>query len=312
MKTSLSRLARALLSPIPLLVLVIVSAAAVLAFVLLGHAAAEQERRLLTERADEAAIIVSNGMGTVNASLSSLAAIGDTGDEDVAALFDQLAGPRIAGRTTAVGLASPTPDGFAITEMAGQPVASASDLDPAFEALLARAASLDEPALVTDVVGAGDMRRTIYARTAGADTVAFQESIASDQPADLGLNSAFADLRAALFASPDASLDSVVLTTDEQIPVDGIAGVTTRPIAVGADTWKLTVGARTPLIGPLTAAMPWVALIAGLIAGLLAAIIAAGLLRRNEYAERIAEERTRSLAATLDELAGTRAFLPTC
>lgn len=309
MLASTSRVLRGVIAPVPLAVLLIITAVAGVVFVVLRQVADEQERRLLQERANEAALLVTSSVGSVDAALRTLATVGDIGGSGIGPTFDRLVQPELTGSTTAIGLATPSGDGYTVTAAVGDGARPGEPLDDARGTLLARAASQAEPALVTGLIRDGSAEHAVFARSAGGDTVAYRESLVNAGPFSPADGSPFSELRVALYAAPDVDPDSVVLTTEPQLPIPDDTGVIRQPIAVGADTWLLSVAPRESLSGSFTAILPWFALLGGLLTGLLAAIVASTIAQRHEYATRLVNERTRDLEQALADLGETRAFL---
>jgi signal transduction histidine kinase len=110
----------------------------------------------------------------------------------------------------------------------------------------------------------------------------------------------YKQINVALYASPGARPDQLIITTARPLPfADPVA---TTYVPVGTSKWAVVTAAKAPLAGAWPNALPWVLLVVGLLlAGTLGAVV--GLLgRREEYANRLVAERTAELEASQREL----------
>ena len=287
----------------PLLVLVVLVAVSLGAFAVSRRVVADQEQRLLAERADEVGALLSVAVnGSVEASLRVLGPIGASPDQAVVALFESSADRLVEGGTKTVGVAVADGGSFAVVAAVGDGPAVGVVLTDEREALVARALALDEPQLVSDLIAEGGETRLVLAEAVeGSRAVAYQESVVDPaRPAPSTPESPFRELRVALYASPGVDADRLVLTTEANLPLSG--RLERVPFALGADRWLLAVGARGSLVGSFAQSVPWLLLGGGLVTALLATAIVETLSRRRAYALALVAERT-------GELSETRSFL---
>lgn len=144
----------------------------------------------------------------------------------------------------------------------------------------------------------GGIRLVLAQPAAGSQrAVAYQESVLDPgTPVPPTPDSAFRELRVALYASETSDPAQLILTTEARIPLTG--RVERVPFPLGADRWLLAVGAREPLVGTYAQRAPWFLLGGGLVAALLAAAVAQTLARRRAYALGLVADRTGKLQQT--------------
>ena len=280
-----------------LLVLVVLVASSLGAFAVSSRVVDDQEQRLLVERTSEVQLLLANSFGSIQSSLRVLGPIGASPNPAAVALFAQSAGPLVKATTMTVGVAVKNGGGFAVVAAVGDGPAKGASLTGGRAALAARAIALSTPQLVSDLITEGGKTRLVLAWPVGASrAVAYEESVVDpSQPAASTPHSPFRDLRVALYASPGADPNRLVLTTEAHVPLSGT--VEREPFPVGADRWLLAVGIRDSL-GSFNQDVPWLLLAAGLVMALLAAAIIETLTRRRVYALALVAERTRELDQT--------------
>lgn len=110
----------------------------------------------------------------------------------------------------------------------------------------------------------------------------------------------FGQLRVALYASPGPDPRTLVLSTGRSLPAG--AGVAEAPVEVGTARWLLAVEARSPLVGGMAAAAPWIVLVLGVAMAMVLGGVVEVLVRRHRYAARLVEERTAALRVSLADL----------
>jgi diguanylate cyclase (GGDEF)-like protein/PAS domain S-box-containing protein len=259
---------------------------------------ADQERRLLVQRANEAAALLTNLVTQSQASTRALAAVAraTNGDPEVfGGAADQ--DPAVAGGTAAAALVEEVDGRFQVVAARGPGLASGDELtgDRA-EAVRRAGARAGAGYVATRVFAAGPAgeRRLGFALRvdAGADgAVIYRESALRPpgQRRQLTSTQAFSEIEAVLYAGPRPEADQVVLAT-RPLPIPG--RTVDHVVEVGADRWLLVVAANRPLAGTLASREPWLVLVRGSIATLLVTALAEVLRRRRAYALALVDERT--------------------
>lgn len=309
MAATTGRQRRAPLRLLSALVLVVLCAGSLGAFVLSRQVLDDQEGRLLAERAAAVQALLANSIDGIDSSLRVLGPIGASSDPAATALFAQSASRLVEGNTTTVGVAAEDGDGFAVVAAVGDGPAAGARLSGGRAALAARARELDRGHLVSGLITDGGGTRLVLARpVAGTAAVAYQESVVDpSRPAPSTPESPFRELRVALYASPDMDPDRLVVTTEADVPLSG--RVERVPFSVGADRWLLAVGARGALVGSFARVVPWLFLAGGLLTAVLVTAVIEMLARRRAYALALVAERTGELEHALRQLGETGAFL---
>jgi PAS domain S-box-containing protein len=280
---------------LPVAVLIILVGVSLATFVISRRVVDDQESRLLKERTDEVAALLSNSTISVQPSLQVLGALASI--PDGRRLFSQSATPLITTSTVAVAVAVDRGDGFAVVAATGDTTPAGAKLPDDRAALAARAVA--DGHLVSGLFSDPHGKRVILALAViGPErAVAFQESVVDPtKPIPRTPGSPFSELRVALYASETNDPEQLVVTTESHVPLSG--QVDSVPFAVGADRWTLAVGARQPLVGAFAQRSPWMLLGLGLVTAVLAAATIGVLTRRRAYAVRLVAERTAELDET--------------
>jgi PAS domain S-box-containing protein len=280
---------------LPVAVLIILVGVSLATFVISRRVVDDQESRLLKERTDEVAALLSNSTISVRPSLQVLGALASIPDGQ--RLFSQSATPLITTSTVAVAVAVDRGDGFTVVAATGDTTPLGAKLTDDRAALAARAVADGQlvSGLFTDPHG----KRVILALavTGPERAVAYQESVVDPtKPIPPTPSSPFRELRVALYASETNDPERLVITTESHVPLSG--QVERVPFAVGADRWTLAVGARGPLVGAFAQRSPWILLGLGLVTAMLAAATIEVLTRRRAYAVRLVADRTAELDET--------------
>lgn len=288
-------------------VLVVLLATALGAFFVTRNLVVDQEQRLLEEKADEVAALLSNSFGSIESSLRILGTLGAAPDPGATPLFAETAAGVLRGSTVVVGVASESENGFVVINAVGDGTTLGQPLLGDRAALAARALSVGQlvSALVVDQGGT----RLVFALPVGStQAVAYQESVINPAtPAASTAESPFRELQVALYASTEPDPAQLVVTTEADMPLAGT--VQQVPFPVGADSWLLLIGSNESLTGSFAQNVPWLLLGGGVVTALLAAAVAETLARRRSYALSLVADRTGDLENALGDLAGIRAFL---
>jgi signal transduction histidine kinase len=290
------------------IVLLVVAAIAVAGWVVTRQVVADQERKLLKQRADEAGLYLSSVVGSVQTELASLTSTAAATHES----------PDAFRRSTK--LLTSLPSGFgsiALVRVGAVATVVASSGAPFTEGFgTARTQAVQEAAAKTGLTGAlvgtplfdgvGGARKLGFAYSSPAlpGYAVYAESEVRPSVATPTTSSQpFSELIAAVYAVPSVDSGQLVAVTGKQrLPLRGQVATSRAPIGQG-QPWLLVAKARHPLVGSVATAMPWALLGAGLLAALLATAVVETLARRREYAYGVADLRTVELKQSLTDLA---------
>jgi PAS domain S-box-containing protein len=291
------------------LVLVVMAGVSLAAFAVIDDVVDDQDRRLLSGRADEVEALLASSIDALESSLRALGPVGASSDAAARALFARSAGGLIEGNAKTIGVAANRGGGFSVVAAVGDGPAVGEVLTGERASLAARALAFDQSQLVSALLQEeGETRLMLARRVEGRRAVAYRESLVDpSRVAPSTPDSPFRELRVALYAAPRAEPDQLVVTTEAEVPLTG--RVERLPFSVGGDQWLLVVGEREPLAGSLARNVPWFVLYGGLVVALLVAAIIETLLRRRAYAMTLVAGRTRDLEAAMVELGEATTFI---
>ena len=260
----------------------------------------DQERRMLVQRAGEAAALLTNLITQSQTSAKSLAAVALATGGD-AGVFTRTASrdPAVANGNNAVALVGPESDGLRVLAAQGPGLAPGQELSAEAAEAVRRARTTDE--LVSTPVflsGPAGERRLGWALRVDASSealVVYRESVLRPpgQRRQLTATQPFSEIEAVLYAGPTADPGQVVLAT-RALPIPG--RTVDHFVEVGPDRWRLVVAANRPLIGTLAGREPWLLLGRGVVVTFLVTALVEVLQRRRRYALQLVEERTEVLA----------------
>ena len=290
-------------------VLVVVSGLAVAGCLITRNVVADQEHKLLKQRAEEAGLYLSTAISSVQTELSSLAATAAATKESPAA-FGQ-----------ATKALTSLPGGFkaiALVDVASAPTVVAtsgdlisSDLGPVRNAAITRAVAASKTNLTgalvaTPLFTVNTSKRLGFAYLSPSlpTAVVYAETEVTQNTQQSTNSQPFSELIAAVYATPRIESDQLVAatSTDEKLPLSGHT-VSVKSAVGQGDPWLLVAKARKPLVGSVATWTPWVLLGAGLLAALLATLIVETMARRREYAMGLVKVRTEELQQSLSDLA---------
>ena len=274
---------------------------------------ADQERQLLSQRADEAAALVSGAISQAQAATRTLVAVAVATGGDPAAFVDAAGRDAAVGAgTSGVALVSTDLTGNHVVAARGGGLTAGRPLRPEADAAVRRALDADgfvaTPVFVTT---SGERRRGSAVRTgavAGRGPVVYRETIlAPPGRGRLTTTQPFHDIEAVVYAGSSPDPAQVLLAT-RPLPLPGRTAAS--PVIVGGDRWLLVVAADRPLVGTMASRQWWLLLLRGAVLTVLITALVEVLRRRRAYAlalvdERtdILEERTRSLVRDRERLA---------
>ena len=279
-----------------LVVFAVLTAGCLSAFSYARRLESDQERRLLVQRAGEAAALLTNLVSQGQASTRALAAVALATDEDPE-VFGGAADrdPGVAGGTATAALVTEVDGRFRVVATRGRGLTSGEELSGERAVAVGRARAGDGY-VATRVFSAGPAgeRRLGFALRVDAapdSAVIYRESVLRPpgQRRQLTSTQAFNEIEAVLYAAPRAVADQVVLAT-RPLPIPG--RTVDHVMEVGADRWLLVVAANRPLAGTLASREPWLLLVRASIVTLLVTALVEVLRRRRAYALALVDERT--------------------
>jgi signal transduction histidine kinase len=290
------------------LVLIGVLALAVGGFFATKGVVADQERKLLKQRTDEAAVYLSSALSSIQTKLSAAAtsaAVAHSDPAQFAATNASLANPKTGFGTVALVSMQPTPH---VVAAAGVPIDA---LTPTRLVAITRASatklttgSLYATPRFRDANGQEKIGFAFATPELPGFVVYAESTIHLEAQPPVTASQPFSELVAAVYAVPKAVPNQVIISSVDpaSLPLRGQTAHAPSPVGDG-QPWLLVAKARRPLVGSVALAMPWALLGAGLLAALLAAAVVETLARRRAYAEEVADTRTRELQQSMVELA---------
>ncbi len=287
-------------------VLVVVSGLAVAGCLITRNIVADQEHKLLKQRAEEAGLYLSTAVSSVQTELASLAASAAATHESASA-FEQSTKLLTAlpnGFTAVALVRNDTPP--AVVASTGSGLEDGlGDIRTAAVTEAVEKVGLTGSLIATPLFKSGDSRRLgfAYASPGLPGAVIYAEAeVTSTQSSTQG--QPFSELIAAVYAKPRVESDQLVAATQshEKLPLSGKTVSVKSPVGQG-EPWLLVAKARHPLVGSVATWTPWALLAAGLIAALLATAIVETMARRREYALGLVKVRTEELQQSLADLA---------
>jgi signal transduction histidine kinase len=267
-----------------------IAASSLTVAVLASQVSSSQEHELLRERAGELAALLN--VSTSDSRSVLLVAGTSMQTPGGVKTFNSVTARLVLAGTGAVAVVRRTGAEFRVVVSAGrQAPAKGTVLDPVVAAVIARAQSAKD--MVSAVVDVADTRHAVLALAVASDPtqVAFLDSVlAPATNAPRNVSSPFNELDVALYASGVVDPNQLVLVSGD-VPSSG-DGVVVKQFKVGVDTWSLAVSARTPLIGTMATAFPWVLGASGVLTAAVLGLLIETLVRRRAYALRLVDERT--------------------
>jgi hypothetical protein len=274
----------------------------------------DQSRRLIKERTGEISLVLSQAIDAIPTSLQQLGAVLDATNGDVEA-FKTAAQQEADASPAPINLAwlRPTSTGdYRVIATAG-----ANDLQIGQVITDARVATFNaamKTALIVPTPVIGKDRVLGFALgspSAPIGTVLYRQSTLGPavNPPSGASTAPFSELDVALYSSTRPDQSAILTSTTRNLPMKG--EVRTQLLPVGATKWLLTVKARSPLVGRLTANSPWVVLGVGLVGTILIGLVVETVARRRDAAlelyeveHHVAESMQRALLPRLPDLQG--------
>jgi diguanylate cyclase (GGDEF)-like protein len=246
---------------------------------------ADQEHRMLKQRAGEAAALLTNQITQSQASARALAAVvlATQGDAEI---FRRAADRDPAFANGAAALVKEIDGRYGVVTAIGTGPVAGQDLSGAAADAVRRARDTERAVATGVFVTPGGERRLGHALRVDAapDSLVIYRELVLRPPGQrrqLTATEPFSEIEAVLYASPTAEPDQVVLAT-RALPIPG--RTVEHVVEVGADRWLLVVAANRSLIGTMAAREPWLFLARGLVVTVLVTALVEVLQRRRRYA----------------------------
>ena len=274
----------------------------------------DQSRRLLKERTSEVNLVLTQAIDAIPTGLQELGAVLDATNGDVRA-FETAAQQQANASPTPVTLAWLRPNSagdFRVVAAAGASDLRIGDVISDERAQTLEAALSTALVVPTPVIGTNRMLGfALGSPAAPVGTVLYRQTSlgpAVSPPRAAGTEP-FSELDVAIYSTRTADPAGVLTSTTRDLPLRG--EVRNELLTVGTARWLLTVKARSPLVGRITANAPWVVLGVGLLgAGLLGLLVETVARRRDaavalyEVEHHVAESLQRALLPRLPTLPG--------
>jgi hypothetical protein len=276
-----------------------------------------QERRLLTERANELNLVLTSAVAPITAGLASQGALLSATHGSRAAYKESAAqAVALQAKTSKQPVSfawlrmQPGGPGWVVLAAAGSQLQRGQVIDDVRAQTFQRA--LHSPLMVTTQVTATDRRLgfALGPPAAPAGTILYRESPLGPLRAPQAASSApFAELDFVIYGSMTPSRPTALAATTTNLPLRGDVARTT--LKVGAESWLIVTRAKRPLVGSFAHQAWWIVLLIALLASLLMALVIESAARRRDYAlalyaseHEVAETLQRSLLPKLPPLRG--------
>jgi hypothetical protein len=274
----------------------------------------DQGRRLLKERTGEISLVLRQAIDAIPTGLQQLGAVLDATDGDTQA-FQTAAQTQVDASPSPFDIAWLRPasgGGYRVVAAAGAGDIHAGDVITDERVQTLDAAMHTEVVVPTPVIGKDRILGfAIGAPSAPPGSVLYRQSTlgpAVSPPRAAG-TAPFSELDVALYSSTRADPATILTSTSRDLPLTG--EVRDQTLLIGSTKWLLTVKARAPLVGRLTADAPWVVLGVGLLGSGLIGLVVETVARRRDAAlalyeveHHVAESMQRALLPRLPELPG--------
>jgi hypothetical protein len=273
----------------------------------------DQEARLLKERTNEIALVLTSSIGSLPAPLDVLGGVlRVTRESPVAFRMASAAAETGTTGTVTFALVRKTPAGFVVA-LADGPSLHRGQVITDQRAQAFQHALTTTKMVPTAVIGHGATRAlgfVIGPPISPAGTVLYREDLLGPIGAPRSAGTApFSELNVVIYAGAGPNPSEVLARTTNTLPLSG--PVHTEPLSAGAATWTLQASAVHPLVGRTTEDAPWIVLIGGIFLALLVGLVIEVETRRRKAAvalynteHRVAETLQLSLLPSLPVVAG--------
>jgi signal transduction histidine kinase/ActR/RegA family two-component response regulator len=275
---------------IAVLVLVVLGAISIVAWLGLRGVVHNQERRLLNERASELATYLQSTLSQTGSQLAAAGQAVAAGGPN-SAVFASIATP-LTLNGARVDVTQRSAGSFHTVASVG---GTGSALNTTQERLATRAEHAGGLVYAIYAVnGVNHVTEAVAAPSAGTPTIAlFDTVLPKPRPVPTTTDSPYRELDVALYGSTTADPKRIVLISGA-IP-KASSNPVHKVIAIGADKVLIVTAGHAALVGAVAQSMPWIVLVAGLVLAVLVAVLVELLSRRRAYALNLVEQRTRAM-----------------
>ncbi len=249
---------------------------------------ADQEHRMLEQRAGEASALLTNLVTQSQSSAQALAAVALATDNDPQRFVGAATRDTVLANGGVVALVREVHGRYEVVAGQGPGLAPGQELTGAAATAVARART-SEGYVHTPIFRTGpDGERRLGGALRVADTpdstVIYRESVLRPpgQRRQITSTAPFSEIETVLYAGPVADPDQILLAT---MPGALRGSTAEQVVEAGGDRWLLVVAANRPLIGTLAGREPWLLLARGLILTLLVTALVEALQRRRRYSQ---------------------------
>ena len=294
------------LRALSVVVLLLVSAVAVVGCLVTRDVVSDQENKLLKQRAEEAALYLSSAVSTVQTQLASIAATAAATDKDPKA-FEKSTSllTAVPGGFKTVALVDSGPSAAILASTGTGLEDGLGPLRSTTVATAIRKLTLTGSLVATPrfLVGSTPRLGFAYATPSLPGAVIYAETEIQTTDVQTTQSQPFSELVAWVYAAPRIDKDQVIATSVGADPAPSGRTVSVKAPFGQGDPWLLVAKAKTPLVGSVATWTPWVILGIGLLVALLATGVVETLARRREYAMGLVDTRTQELQQSLADLA---------
>jgi diguanylate cyclase (GGDEF)-like protein len=252
------------------------------------RATADQEHRMLRQRAGEAAAMLANVVNQGKSSAQSLAAVVLATDADPQVFTEAAARDSALATGGVVALVREQNGRFLVVAAQGPGLAAGQDLSGAAARAAARARDTGQlvytPIVIDGPSGQRRLGSALRVDEAPDSPLIYRESTLRPPGVRRQVTSteAFSEIEVALYTSAVADPGQILLST-RSLPIPG--RTVEHLVEAGPDKWLLVVAANRPLIGTMAGREPWLLLVRGLVLTLLVTALIEVLQRRRREAQ---------------------------
>ncbi|HEX4163392.1 MAG TPA: HAMP domain-containing sensor histidine kinase [Acidimicrobiales bacterium] len=272
----------------------LIAALSVVAALLLGHSVSDQNRAQLQSEAQQLTSLASSYLTSAGPQLQTLDAVAHATNDSPTTFVSEVR-----------SLFGPTTPNVAVVRGGRIVLASGSGLHtgqplpaPLAHAVAGTHVGLFSPGVVTT----DNKQELVLAVGSGTpgNVVLEEGAVDPSKPIHLTGQLGFRDLNVAIYASPVARPDQLVITT-APLPFSGTTAKTFVPVG-NASKWLVVTGASTALAGAWPNAFPWILLVSGLMLAIVLGVLVSVLGRRERYAQQLVAARTAELESIQEEV----------
>ncbi|HEX4175746.1 MAG TPA: HAMP domain-containing sensor histidine kinase [Acidimicrobiales bacterium] len=273
---------------------VLIAGLSIVAALLLEHSVSDQNSAQLQNDAQQLTSLASSYLTSAGPQLQTLSAIADATNDSPTTFASEVR-----------SLFGPTTPNVAIVRGGRIALASGSDLHvgqplpaPLADAVAGAHVGLFSPGVVTT----GNKQVLVLAVGSGApgNVVLEEGAVDPSRPVHLTAQLGFRNLNVAVYASPLARPNQLVITT-APLPFSGTTAKTYVPVG-NTSKWLVVTSATTALAGAWPNAFPWILLVSGLMLAIVLAVLVSVLGRRERYAQELVAARTAELESIQEEV----------